>query len=282
MRVEAGGALWSAAALCAAALLGAIGCQGVDPIEGLGAEGEECLADADCREGLLCLEGGSCGRVGPNWPVAGDPLELPAPEGVYEVFDLVATNSNGATRRLTPFIERALEGKRARLFVIFRREVSGLPFELMVGSATGELPFGLTFFEGRLRPRALSGASIEVTREGLALATASTPPFREPEEGFYVALVGEDFSITVPIAAALVTGQVTGSQGVERLDLSVEGAIVRRVAREVEIEAEGVGQTLEDFLGPQTQDLDIDRDALLDGWSVRLSISAARVSPSAP
>ncbi len=37
-------------------------------------------------------------------------------------------------------------------------------------------------------------------------------------------------------------------------------------------------ETLDSFLDPETQDLDIDRDGQLDGWDFQLEITARRVS----
>ncbi len=209
-----------------AALMGLTACSAVDSAGGLGALGEECLVDTDCRQPLLCAPQGECVEDD-SWPLENDPRALEYPDGVYLSLIITPLNSNGATRRLDPFLISALEAGQSRLAMVLEQGANGLPFELNTGPVRGFNAEGLEFFEGPLRLRALEGQSIEQDGEDYFFELVEATPRQLPQPFFFLLIETDDFFIPVPISITALRGQVSpDTDSGEDMVIVVDGVLL--------------------------------------------------------
>ena len=253
-----------------------VSCRTLDEEAGLGVVGEPCLADIDCREGLICSPRQLCVVPPPReWPLEVQPEEMAFPEGLYVTKMVDFLNANQATRTLQPFAAQ-IRSARYRPGLILQTDAGGAPFILHAGAVAGSAPNGLDFLDDPLHMRALTGQRIEVGDE-TTFSTLALPERVRPTEMFFLLLRGAEYDIPVPIAPKNIEGRSSLNQArPAEMVLVVDAYILLDHARQVPVTINGENLTLSRLLDPDTQDLDMNRDGEGEGWTLLLEIIAER------
>ncbi len=243
--------------------------------DGLGADGEACHLDTECRVELLCLDG-VCGVKQRQWPLATEPEELPYPQGLYRGTSVTFTNSNRATRTLQPYTRTAFRDSGIRPGFILALDGGRTPFLLHTGPVGGTPPDDLAFLADPLGLEPLTGSSLELGAEPVEFTMVATPPNTAPGRHFFLLFRGEGFDVPVPIAPAQMRGATAENGAGADMTLLVEGYILRSHAQQVPVSTPSPS-TLDDLLGGASgADADFNRDGVPEGWTVRLEITAER------